>query len=63
MSSYQLVSLGINVHGLHKLWNPTFPDGEIGGKFGEHGEHGQDGKHQPGDLKYSIYDSKHSIYD
>ena len=51
------------MHGLHKLWNPTFLDGKIGSKFGEHEEHGQDGKHQPGDLKHSIYDSEHSIYD
>ena len=57
------MSLGISVHGLHKLWNPTFLDGKIGSKFGEHEEHGQDGKHQPGDLKHSIYDSEHSIYD
>ena len=26
-------------------------------KLGEHGEQGKDGKHQPGDLKYFIYDS------
>ena len=28
------------------------------GEHGEHGEHGKDGKHQPDDLKHSIYDSE-----
>ena len=29
----------------------------------ERGEHGKDGKHQPDDLKHSIYDSKLSNWD
>ena len=33
------------------------------GEHGEHGEQGKDGKHQPGDLKYFIYDSWYSICD
>ena len=47
--------------GLYKLVNPSIPDGRTWTKLGEHGEHGKDGKHQPADLKYSIYDSKHSV--
>ena len=39
---------------LHKLFHPTIPDGRTWSKLGENGEHG---KHQPDDLKHSIYDS------
>ena len=46
------------------MFYPATPDGKTRselGEHGEHGEHGKDGKHQPQDLKHSIYDSKHSF--
>ena len=48
--------------GLHKLFHLAIPDGRTWSKLGQHGEHGKDGKHQPQDLKHSIYDSKHSFW-
>ena len=67
MCAHLLANIFHNVYylviGLQKLWNPAIPDGKTWSKFGEHGEHGKDGKHQPDDLKQSIYYSKHPICD
>ena len=48
--------------------NPAIPDWRSRRKLGDHGEHGKDWKHQPDELRHSIYvskeyirDSKHSI--
>ena len=46
----------------HPEWGNMEKLGEHG-EVRERGEHEKDGKHQPDDLKYSIYDSKNSICD
>ena len=46
-----------NTDHLHSLQGPT----NCSILQSREGEHGKDGKHQPQDLKHSIYDSKHSF--
>ena len=46
--------------GLQKLWNPAIVDWRLLRKFRGHGK---EGKHQPDELKHSIYDSKSCIRD
>ena len=48
--------------GLHELFHPAIPDGRTWSKLGEHGEHGKDGKHQPDDLKQSIYFIQNTLF-